>query len=76
MIVGIDVYHEGKQLLTSIVGIVASMNETFSKYFSMTLNQKNTRQEVSCGMRLVFTKILKAYKDVSFCYEYFKHNNE
>lgn len=66
MIVGIDIYHEKKKQFSSVLGIVASVNKTFSQWYSVAKIQKNTHIEIADIIHVAFYEILNAYKEVSF----------
>ncbi|XP_016660256.1 piwi-like protein 2 [Acyrthosiphon pisum] len=58
MIVGIDVYREeGKQ--TSVVGFVATMNETFTEWYSASAMQKSTHRELMKSMKDAFKLVMQ-----------------
>jgi len=37
MIIGIDVYHKTVQKINSVMGLVSTMNDDFSSYYTKTL---------------------------------------
>lgn len=65
MIVGIDVYHEKNKQVPSVVGIVASLDKTFTKWCSVANKQPSTHQELLSALHVSFHKLLKKYKEVS-----------
>jgi len=65
MIVGIDVYHEKGKQLSSVVGFVASMDKTFTQWYSVAGMQKSTHQELMKSIQTAFHKVLHQYKSVS-----------
>lgn len=67
MIVGIDVYHEKGKQLSSVVGIVASMNKTFTDWCAFATIQRSTHQELIKSMHSIFHKAANTFKIVSFC---------
>lgn len=66
MIVGIDVYHEKRQQLNSVVGFIASMNKYFTNWYSVAIRQKSTHQELVGSIPEAFHKALEEFKKVSF----------
>lgn len=63
MIIGIDVYHPPKGTKSdSICAVVSSLNESYSRWFSMAIPQKG---ELSEFYKLVFTKALEQYRKVN-----------
>jgi len=67
MIVGIDVYHEKGKQMSSVVGFVASMDKTFTEWYSVAAMQRSTHQELIKSMQDAFHKVLMQFKAVSFC---------
>jgi len=66
MIVGIDVYHEKNKQMSSVVGLVASMNNKFTEWYSVAVMQKSSHQEIMKSVQNAFDKILTQFKAVSF----------
>lgn len=66
MIVGIDVYHEKHKQVPSIVGLVASLDKTFTQWCSVVKKQHNTHQEIMGSVQISFHELLRKYKEVSF----------
>ncbi|VVC30372.1 Ribonuclease H-like domain,Piwi domain,PAZ domain [Cinara cedri] len=62
MIVGIDVYHEKGKQLSSVVGIVASMDKTYTEWCSMAAMQKSTHQELLNSIQDAFHKAADLFK--------------
>lgn len=66
MIIGIDVYHSAKGSKTdSICAMVASLNESISRWFSLAVPQ---RGELSEYFKVLFSKALENYKRINGCY--------
>lgn len=80
MIVGIDVYHEKNKQVSSIVGIVASLDKTFTQWCSVVKKQPSTHQELLASIQISFHELLKKYQQVSFIFILFpcflKYKNE
>lgn len=72
MIVGIDVYHEKGKQLSSVVGFVASMDKTFTQWYSVAGMQKSTHQELMKSIQDAFHKVVDQFKNVRFCLFLFK----
>jgi len=68
MIVGIDVYHEKGKQMSSVVGFVASMDKTFTEWYSVAAMQRSTHQELMKSMQDAFHKVVTQFKAVSFCF--------
>lgn len=66
MIVGIDVYHEKGKQLSSVVGFVASMDKTFTQWYSVAGMQKSTHQELMKSVQEAFHKVVHQFKIVSY----------
>lgn len=66
MIIGIDVYHEKGKQFSSVVGIVASMDKTFTQWYSVARIQKSTHQELIQCMQDSYDKLLNQFNKVSF----------
>lgn len=67
MIIGIDVYHEKGKQSCSVVGFVASMDQTFTKWYSVAGMQKSTHQELLRSIQDAFHKVVNQFKEVGFC---------
>jgi len=68
MIVGIDAYHEKRKQGTSVIGFVASMDKTFTEWYSVADVQKSTYQENSSTNQFIFHKILNKFFEVGFLF--------
>merc|ERR1711862_933076 len=44
MVVGIDVYHDKSRKMGSIAGVVASLNDSLSRYFPLLLSKNRARK--------------------------------
>ena len=60
MVVGIDIYHDKSRKSGSIAGVVTSLNDTCSRYFSNTVEQKQG-QEIMDALRIAFIEGLVKY---------------
>jgi len=67
MIVGIDVYHEKGKQMSSVVGFVASMDKTFTEWYSVAAMQRSTHQELMKSVQDAFHKVVVQFKAVGFC---------
>lgn len=67
MVIGIDTYHEKGNQMSSVVGFVASMNRTFTEWYSVAEIQKSTYQELMISMQNAFHKVANQFKLVSVC---------
>jgi len=67
MIVGIDVYHEKGKQMSSVVGFVASMDKTFTEWYSVAAMQRSTHQELMKSVQDAFHKVVVKFKAVRFC---------
>lgn len=65
MIVGIDVYHEKGKQLSSVIGFVASMDKTFTEWYSVAGMQKSSHQELLKSIQDAFHKVVGVFKTVS-----------
>ena len=63
MVVGIDVYHDSTRKAGSIAGVVCSMNDACTKYFSLSVEQKQG-QEIMDALRIAFIEGLIKYWEV------------
>lgn len=66
MIIGIDAYHEAKGNAKSVSALIASINGTFTKWYSRAILQ-NRGEELAHGLAAAFRNALKYY---------FKENNK
>ncbi|KAL4105103.1 hypothetical protein QTP88_020376 [Uroleucon formosanum] len=62
MIVGIDVYHEKGKQMSSVVGFVASMDKTFTEWYSVAAMQRSTHQELMKSVQDAFHKVIIQFK--------------
>lgn len=67
MVVGIDVYHEKSRRSGSVAGVVASLNDTQSRFYSTVVIQKEG-QEMIDALTTAFEKALNRYKGANNCY--------
>lgn len=67
MVIGIDVYHEKGHQMSSVVGFVASMDKTFTHWYSIAEIQQSTHQELMSSMQKAFHKVANQFKLVSVC---------
>ncbi|XP_025198064.1 piwi-like protein Ago3 [Melanaphis sacchari] len=65
MIVGIDVYHEKGKQMSSVVGFVASMDKTFTQWYSVAAMQRSTHQELMKSMQDAFHKVICQFKAIN-----------
>lgn len=63
MFVGIDVYHDVRKVFPSVVGLIASMNNSCTKYFSKVCIQR-IHQEITDNMQPLFSEALESYAEV------------
>jgi len=70
MIVGIDTFHEKYKQGASVIGFVASMDKTFTEWYSVAEVQKSTYQEKSSTNQFIFYKILNKFFEVGFLFNY------
>jgi len=64
MIVGVDVYHDASRKGSSFAGIVSSMNDLATRYFSMVKEQKQG-QEIMDALRVAFIESLIKYWEIN-----------
>jgi len=64
MVVGMDVYHDSLQKGTSVVGVIASINNEMTRYYSRVIFQR-TSQELVDSLGPVFTDCLRKYHEVN-----------
>lgn len=67
MICGIDTYHDPAQKNMSVSAFVASINRTFTKYYSKAVIQSK-KEELVHGLVVSMHKALEAYKNVNNTY--------
>jgi len=56
MVVGIDTYHDSSKKGRSVGGFVASLNKTFTRYYSETIFQ-SSMQELIDGLKLAMNSM-------------------
>lgn len=64
MIVGIDVYHDASRKGSSFAGVVSSMNDLATRYYSMVKEQKQG-QEIMDALRIAFIESLIKYWEIN-----------
>lgn len=64
MVCGIDTFHDVSRRGGSVAGFVASLNQTFTRWFSRVCFQ-GPGQELVDGLKTCFIAALKYYYDVS-----------
>merc|ERR1712083_419404 len=64
MVVGIDVYHDKSRKSGSIVGVVASINDSLSRYYSTVAIQKQG-QEIVDALKVALMESLLQYADTN-----------
>ena len=64
MVCGIDCFHDTTTKGGSVAGFVASLNQTFTRWFSKVCFQGHA-QELVDGLKTCFISALKCYYDVS-----------
>ncbi|CAH0388616.1 unnamed protein product [Bemisia tabaci] len=64
MVCGMDTYHEGAQKSNSVSAFVASMNESFTRWYSKVALQ-NKGQEIIDELKLMFSSCLKQFHRVN-----------
>ena len=57
MVVGIDVYHDKSRKSGSIAGVVSSINDSLSRYYSTVAIQKEG-QEIMDALKIAFMEAL------------------
>ena len=67
MICGIDTYHEAKQQSNSVSAFVASINGTFTRWYSKAILQ-NKKEELVNGLTSALQQALTAYSNFNHCY--------
>ncbi|XP_007905583.1 piwi-like protein 2 isoform X2 [Callorhinchus milii] len=66
MVIGMDVYHDPRRGMQSVVGFVASLNNTMTKWYSrVTFQMPN--QEIIDGLKMCMVASLKKYYEVNHC---------
>jgi len=61
LVMGIDTYHDPRHREPSVVGVVASMNKTLTKYLSVPLRQQTTKNEVAEALHSCMKTILEQF---------------
>ncbi len=64
MIVGIDIYHDASRKGSSFAGVVSSMNDLGTRYYSLVKEQKQG-QEVMDALRVAFIECLIKYWEIN-----------
>ena len=64
MIVGIDIYHDASRKGSSYAGVVSSVNDVASRYFSLVKEQKQG-QEIMDTLRIAFIESLIKYWEIN-----------
>merc|ERR1712223_33086 len=64
MIVGIDVFHDASRKGSSYAGVVSSMNDLATRYFSVVKEQKQG-QEIMDALRVAFIESLIKYWEIN-----------
>lgn len=67
MICGIDTYHEAGSKGNSVSAFVASINSTFTKWYSKAIIQ-NQREELVHGLAVSMQNALRSYKAINKTY--------
>merc|ERR1711981_550755 len=67
MVVGIDVYHDKSRKSGSIAGVVASINDSLSRYYSTVAIQKQG-QEIIDALKIAFMESLIKYYETNNCW--------
>lgn len=65
MICGIDTYHEAKNQSKSVSAFVASLNATFTQWYSKAVLQ-NKKEELGHGLAFSMQKALETYKEKNY----------
>jgi len=69
MVVGFDAYHDSLHQGRSVGALVASLNDTFTKYFSVTeMHPTYGATEISNTISSMMTQALKSYKKANNCF--------
>merc|ERR1712142_1134423 len=67
MVIGYDTYHDTAQKGRSVGAVVASMNQTLTKWLSVANLHTNPAQELNDNMCPAIAKALRKYNDVNKC---------
>merc|ERR1712002_1375091 len=65
MVIGYDTYHDSAQKGRSVGAVVASMNNTFTKYLSVANLHTNPAQELNDNMCPAIAKALRKYAEIN-----------
>ena len=65
MVIGYDTYHDTAQKGRSVGAVVASMNQTLTKWMSIANMHTNTSQELNDNLLPNMTKMLRRYNEVN-----------
>jgi len=63
MVVGIDVYHDSLNKGTSVAGVISSMNDEMTKYYSRVVFQRS-HQELIDGLKQCFSDALRKFHEL------------
>ncbi|XP_072917852.1 piwi-like protein 2 [Hemitrygon akajei] len=66
MVVGVDVYHDPIRGKQSVVGFVASLNKSMTKWFSRVTFQM-PEEEIISGLKICMVASLKKYHEINHC---------
>ncbi|XP_062913289.1 piwi-like protein 2 isoform X1 [Mobula hypostoma] len=66
MVVGVDVYHDPIRGKQSVVGFVASLNKSMTKWFSRVMFQM-PEEEIISGLKICMVASLKKYHEINHC---------
>jgi len=64
MVCGVDVYHEGKQKSNSVIGFVASVNVTCTRWYSRVAIQQRGEELIN-GLKPCFIAAIRKYHEVT-----------
>jgi len=67
MVVGIDVFHQKSQKTGSVAGVVASLNDTHSRFYSCVAQQIEG-QEMIDALKTSFMEAINRYRSLNNCY--------
>jgi len=67
MVVGIDVFHQKNQKTGSVAGVVASLNDTHSRFYSCVAQQMEG-QEMIDALKVAFMEAINRYRSINNCY--------
>ena len=65
MVIGYDTYHDTAQKGRSVGAVVASMNQTLTKWMSIANMHTNPAQELNDNLLPNLTKILRRYNEIN-----------